>query len=896
MINLEEIMQKIEDDWDVEKTTKELKAEGLNDYYIKKALENGSLEKIIRGKYKVVAIDKRRKRNRTFRDFAYAVFKNDFETAYENLLINLENQTTNEYVYHLKLYFLLLKELLPNEKDFSFIDDIPAFCDSTKNESYFRHFTEFTEAVLSADFNKAYPAIYNFKKAEEETRGDNTLSTKLFLHLAFNINKQKLAENIASEKKVPQIKDEKNNTILFKENYEKLRESIENNNYEDALHYLETTIKYATPNTIGSLKKMQGVIRKYLDIKASKEILEEQEIDYSEYQDNYIKIFNKALTLKDYQTAYKNIGKCVHLNKASTKLQLFSDLLHTLISQNNLNKKNKKVPKTENVIVTQSRIVNPIEEKPNVEIDINTLMDLIYNRKYPEVKALLSSQTNSDNKTYQDILNMIRYMDNLKNTNFIKEEKLHFYKNDPTSYVKRFFEALNYRCYEEALSLVDDCIDISSRYNCSEKFIIYKYLLEDIVTLKEEILENQARLEKLKNIKYNQKSIIYKRQISQEDIVNLEKVTLEKFALATENETIYDGHILEMIETLRNIQAYNLDENSFETFTYTETDIIEKFMKAISLGDYQAAYEISKDEKWNKEINKSENRDYLLIYKKLLFQINKGIKNNSLPFEYKDIQEPLEEKALLKQLATLKELVKKRKFTTAYNYYQEQNLEGVSEELDLILQTFLPFIKITVEKESQEIEKDYKKAKNRGDYEGASKLLDEYQEFIKFNDLDRNLDYHRARIISEKAEQATPDFAEKKKLYSTAIGHIQKHQYEEAIKALNEYLKKDNDISAKGYLLRGRCYEYLNKYQEAKNDYEKAISIIPEPNAYYRLGKVNCYIGEFEKAIEYFLEYEARRPELHEKNLIALRDIYKILGQEELSKKYEKIIKRNAKN
>lgn len=595
MINLEEIMKRVEEDWNIEKTTKELKAEGLNDYYIKKALENGSLEKITRGKYKVVAVAKRKLRNKAFKAFANAVFKSDFKSAYDNLLINLENQTNNDYVYHLKLYFLLLKELLPNEKDFCFIDDIPAFCDSTKNESYFRHFTEFTEAVLSEDFYKAYQAIYNYKKEEKEARGECSLSTKLFLHLAFSINKQKLAENIASEKKVPTNKDE--NYLLYKENYAKVRESIKINNYEEALHYLEAAIKYTRPNTIGSLKKMQGVLRKYLEIKASKEILEEQEIDYSEYQDNYIKIFNKALTLKDYQTAYKNIGKCVYLNKDSTKLQLFRDLLNALINQNNLNKKNKNLPQTENTLETQRQAVDYGEETPNAKIDMNTLIDLIYNRKYPEVKALLSSQTNSDNRTYQDILSMIRYMDNLKKTNFIKEEKLHFYKNDPTSYVKRFFEALNYRCYEEALSLADDCIEISSRYNYSEKFIIYKYLLEDIITLKEEILEKQAKVEKLKNLKADQKAIIYKKQISQADIENLENTTIEKINLASENEVIHDGHILEIIETLRNIQAYNLDENSFETFTYTETDIIEKFMKAISIGDYQAAYQISQDEK-----------------------------------------------------------------------------------------------------------------------------------------------------------------------------------------------------------------------------------------------------------------------------------------------------------
>ena len=109
MINLEEILKRIEEDNTVEKTTKELKELGLNDYYIKKACENGSLEKISRGKYKVVTVEKNMERIESFRAFAGAVFSNDFESAYDNLVENIKKQNNHDYDCHLKLYSIMLK-------------------------------------------------------------------------------------------------------------------------------------------------------------------------------------------------------------------------------------------------------------------------------------------------------------------------------------------------------------------------------------------------------------------------------------------------------------------------------------------------------------------------------------------------------------------------------------------------------------------------------------------------------------------------------------------------------------------------------------------------------------------------------------------------------------------
>lgn len=1087
MINLEEIMKKIENENELEKTTSELKSLGLNDYYIKKAVENGRLEKISRGKYKVLNVEKEKKCYQSFGKFVKAVFKQDFETAYDNLLINYQNKTSDNYIYHMKYYFILLQELLKDKKDFSFLDDVTTIFDTTREDmSYYKHFRDFTEAVLLHDYDKAYQYIKLFKDEERNQKGRNSLSTNLFYNLVCNVNYQAKKEeklkkllprlnsfnspeitnealeklgfdanliNLAKEKSIiepttdnkykivtvdkrvknneafnkfndavlnnkfeesydylyacylnrpdtysnyhlklyftlieeilkdqmefknttdltipseivpdepykkhfiefsnavvekdfdkaflslkifkhlekekngyislstklfyrltsyidyvkrTKIKEEKalqENNALSIEYFKRTQEDIENEKYAEALNNLEFAITYAAAKKKRNLYKIKSIISDYLEIKASQEPLAIKEFDYSNLNNDTNEIFNAALHNRDYQTAYHNIDKMLLYNKNSKTLQLYKTLLHKLIDENkkiqNITAKEKveKDPTSEQEIIEEIKQVPKTTVKTTKEIDMKILLDLVYERKYEEVKTLLQDQSNSNNQVYETVLDMIRYMDNIRNSNIIREN-IHFYKNDLSKIFNRFFEALNHRGYDEAYNLVDDCIEISKKYNDTEKFIIYKYILEDILNLKEEIMKEQSQKEEINKLTKRQKSLLQKKEINEDDIKNIEKVTLEKLELLSNSERNYEKHLLEIIETIKNIDDFNLDFNSFETFTYTEENIVKKFLKAISQGDYLEAYQISKDKDWYRETNKSEYSDYLEIYKKMLSQLNKRLENNSKPVKPTESEAQFKENPLLGQLQTLKLLVKKRKFRTAYQFYIENSLEGVSSELDEMLKLSLPFFYRTIKNEAVNIQNAYKQAQSRGDYDKASDYLNEYQEFIKFNDLDRNIDYHKARIAVGKIEIGTPDFVEKEQLYDTAYYYFQNRQFEKAIEVLDKYISKDNDISPKGYFLRGKSYEWLKRFQDAKIDYEKALSIAPEPNIYHRLGKINYYSGDYEKALECFLEYEARRPNLHDTNLEALSNTYQALGQEELSKKYKKIIKTDSK-
>lgn len=61
MIDYELILSSIVERGIPTRTTKELKDFGLNDYYIKKATEEGQLKKISRGNYELVAVSSQKK-------------------------------------------------------------------------------------------------------------------------------------------------------------------------------------------------------------------------------------------------------------------------------------------------------------------------------------------------------------------------------------------------------------------------------------------------------------------------------------------------------------------------------------------------------------------------------------------------------------------------------------------------------------------------------------------------------------------------------------------------------------------------------------------------------------------------------------------------------------------
>lgn len=919
MIDLEKTLKELEKDNILEITTKELKERGLTDYYIKKALTNGSLEKTSRGKYQVVNVMKKKKRLDAFKEFVNAVFNNRYEEAYDYLLENYQNQTTHDYDHHLKLYFILLKEILGDRKDFSFLDDMLTFSNTSTNGSYYKYFNDFSNALLASDFDAAFTSIRLFKAAEKERKGEAAISTKLFLHLTYNIvnskRNQEKNEEYSPKQQVSNMSEAQKNN-LYKKYYRSMMNNIEKGNYEAALESIKNALNYSLPKGKDNLKKLAAMISKYLELKDSTTTLADFDIDYSDCQDDYNKILNRALDNGDYKTAFGNIGKCVYFNKNSITLNLYRSLLYALIEQSKENERKnsinsrQKVKKLNEVAKKQPQVIDKSqEEKDSTEtqepeeivnelessnqaqtVDIDTLCDLIYNREYDQVRNLLEKE-NQPERLHHYIMKMMNWMDKIANAKTELKEIQHNYRNDEYDIFKRFFEALSCQDYKEAARLVDKCKEISERRNNSTEFIIYQYMFEDIENLEKELAERLIVQEKITELEKKQKDKIYATEITEEDIAELEKITNEIMKLSIDEDTI-NSHkrILELLDTLKKVRTYKLDKNSFEEFTYDKKSIIENYLEAIKVGDYQTANALSKDREWNQELAKNPNRRYLIMYKRLINQICRSIDINSLPIE-RELKEEIKKDPTLEALKTLKSLIKKRKYRDAYIYCNsrdfKENCAFASQDLQECIQVLFQI----VTNEAEKRKKEFKYRKNRGDYQEASECLEAYQEYLENNNLNRNLDYYWARFQSDSKETLSPDFVEKEQLYDRARYYRQMDEYEKGIEVLTEYISKDNDVGAKGYLLRGRLYERIRKFAEAQADYEKAISIIPEPNAYHRLGKIHFYNGKYQEAIECFLEYEKRRLNYHYSNMKALRDSYSAIGDEESSGKYEELIK-----
>ncbi len=875
MINLEETLKIIEEEGSLEKSTKELKEAGLNDYYIRKAIESGALAHISHGKYKMLNVEKEILRRQSFNNFMKEVFKNNFEEAYTHLVKNLENQSNHDYDYNLKLYFLLLKEILKDQKDFSFLDDILIFSDRARNSSYYDHLINFKEAVLCGEFDDAYQSIVLFKDAEKENKGTNHLSSILFYrltsHICFNNRKRKCIAKMQKEER-----EREHNYVNY---YEKIKSSIENDNYEEALENLEKIFPYTKSNKKSNIQKMTNLIEKYLEIKASKETLPVLNIDYSTYQDNFNSLLNAALNKGDYETAYKTIGKCLYYAPQSTTLQLYRKLLYTLIDQNKENKKLTLQVKEKSI---------PVESP---KIDIEVLTQLIYDRKYQQVKELIEDE--KDERLYRLINQMLKKIESLSiGNNQIAME--HTYRSAEYRVFNRFFEALSCRDYQEAYILVEKCLEISEYYNNdTSELTIYGYLLEDIVELEKNFDEQKKQKQEIKRLRESKREILHQKEITEENFQSLKYITTKLISLSSGEELTSNIHMQHMLDTLESIDESYLDRDSFAEFEYAEESILEKFLKAISLGDYITAHQLTKDKKWYEENQKSPNRLDNLMYRKLLhFMSDKLDTPQEKSFTQENTADDTIDYSTIDHLKKLKTLLKHRKFTEALEYYQENEFGDISSNLNTELEVFLHLLGQPIKREDKELNEKFISSYKSGNLEQAQEDLDNYHKFIEENNITRNIDYYDLRLISLEKEKITPDFQEKEDLYNQAVDCFQKQNYIEACEKLNSYIEKDNDLSAKGYLLRGQCLENLAKFPAAEENYKMAISIIPEPNAYHQLGKLYYYYqGNYQAAVDCFLEYEKRKPKCYQNNLESLSASYQELGEEKLSIKYKTLAK-----
>jgi tetratricopeptide (TPR) repeat protein len=143
----------------------------------------------------------------------------------------------------------------------------------------------------------------------------------------------------------------------------------------------------------------------------------------------------------------------------------------------------------------------------------------------------------------------------------------------------------------------------------------------------------------------------------------------------------------------------------------------------------------------------------------------------------------------------------------------------------------------------------------------VAELIEQADEAYQKGELDKAL------MILREANYNKPYDAEI--LYKIAFIHYKKEAYQDAIEALEDALKGDeNDPSI--YALMASCYRALKQYAKARENIEKALSLESD-NAIYHfnyanilqdMGHIDEAIAEYEKAIALNATLEAAQEEL----------------------------------
>lgn len=880
MKNLDEVKQQLSKYADLTLKTRELNELEINNYYIKKLCEEGVLIHSNRGEYKVnitkpkkkIFMSVSKKRYSYFERFRDAVLKNEYVSAYAEFKKMLEHQTNHNYDNHMRIYALLLKEILQDKNfDFSFIDDFYEFDEGRDNESYYDYFIKFRGSVMSKNFYEAENYLDKYREAEVNSKGYNLNSTLVFTHLIKRVNRLKRSKVIS-----PEELHKRNNLCLAA--HKSFLYYYRNKDYERALESLKQNIEL---NTYEPQKEKSMLIyetlKYYIELRKTKGYLKKNEFDYSNITDNY-ELIKTAISNLDFYTVTRNIGRITYQNE-TINIKILDEIVKMIAEES---KKNTPViKKTPKVVIKEekSEVKKPEEIK---ELTDKDYYDMINDYKYDELRNYLLNKKKRDgdlNRLGNNLLKILRRLneDDEYQSDFI------YYKS-PDDAFGYFFEAMRHGDFTRAYEVSDKCRELTARRNSDDyEFACYDLLLGDYINKKNEQTE-------VKNIVAKRSEVVNKildiatLPMTIEKVSEIDNVLSENIGALPELQNIYS--LVDMIKTVYNNPM--IDASYFSDFTYESETPRDNLKSSISEGDYIKSLDIINKTDWN--ILKSYDLPIsnLTIYKRLLFFLINTLNNRKLVVE-KQEEVIIEDEP--SDLITLARLIKKRDYKRAMDYYLEHDL-NVDDTLNTDIASSLVYLLADQKNSVEEIFQSYVKSIKELDFREAKRYLDIYKESIAGLGIDRDITHHYRRVEAECANILTPEYEEKEKLYSKAHFCIKNEDYIEAIRSLKKYIELDHDITAKGYILLGRVYDRMHQRKDAIKAYKKAISIIPEPNAYHALGHDLYFAGLYQEALECFLNYEKARPLKRATNTHELANAYAMTGNKEMADYYNKITKR----
>lgn len=139
-------------------------------------------------------------------------------------------------------------------------------------------------------------------------------------------------------------------------------------------------------------------------------------------------------------------------------------------------------------------------------------------------------------------------------------------------------------------------------------------------------------------------------------------------------------------------------------------------------------------------------------------------------------------------------------------------------------------------------------------------------------------DYANAKAYAKKALALNPEHKSTKDLLAyvieqestaqmdKALAMIEKQQYSEALSVLNGVIKADSQ-NADAYYYRATIYDAQKKYQQAINDYKKALQYNPKLTiTNYSIAIDYDYLAQYSNALTYYKKYLAETKKVAETN------------------------------
>lgn len=551
----------------------------------------------------------------------------------------MKKQSTHDYDNNNRIFFLLLQEILGSNYDFSFVDDVLEFQDSSYNDTYSStYISRFQSAILCGNFNKAYTYLDLYAKDLVKRGLSIPVITKLQFHLLGEIHKKR------QERKKENIQKQ------FIKYCENIKELLEQGHFQEAYNSLEVNCSlFANISEFQDFKVLLSLVMSE-NSKTSNDIV----ICYDDIKENYNLVFNRAISSFDYNTAYRTIGKCIYYDPNNIKLQIYHILLRSLY------KKNQKLDEQD---VSK---INPV-------VSISLISKLIYEKNYGEAIKVIDAYRNYDNNQMLGILYRLlqAYFGFVDGTLIFEEKNCDYQYSRTPEIFKRFFEALRYQDYNEAYQCACICQELVRNRNTNDNsFDLYIIVLTSILEVKEENKEKAEYLKKEKELDLLLSNFIeqFSRLESYDDFENL--LVLKYEMCHDDVEKSYLSYALDMISMLKFMDENPISEDDFNIESKDFNSSLENFFTSLKVGDYVSASHIIFGTDFMKKSKNLPHQKYFVLFRKLLarFQNKLVLKKKYEPSFDVNQEEVTTQRILLR-------FIKKRKFEEAFAFYQAHQEE-----------------------------------------------------------------------------------------------------------------------------------------------------------------------------------------------------------------------------